>query len=69
MVFGGHVYQQTVDISMGTNCLRNKKKTSLHLTFRYADYVLSLNNPKFNYYLIYLEELEIKGTTEFGEDG
>ena len=64
---------------------RNKKKNILYinLTFRYIDDVLSLNNPKFNYYIgvIYPEELDIKDTAyalkwanyldrvEFDEDG
>ena len=60
---------------------RNNKKTSFNLTFRYIDDVLSLNNPKFNDYIIYPKELEIKDTTdapkwanyldhlEFDEDG
>ena len=61
-----------------------QKQTSFNLSFRYIDDVLSLNNPKFNYYIdvIYLKELEIKDTTdapkwanyldlhlEFDEDG
>ena len=72
--FGGHVYQQTVGILIGTNCAPlvadvflysyeadfvqhlqkskfKKQKTSLNVTFRYKDYVLSLNNPKFNDYI------------------
>ena len=28
-----------------------KQKTSFNLIFRYIDDVLSLNNPKFNYYI------------------
>ena len=44
-----------------------KQKTSFNLTFRYIDDVLSLNNPKFNDYIIdviYPKELEIKDTTD-----
>ena len=41
------------------------QKTSFNLTFRYKDDVLSLNNPKFNdYIVIYPKELEIKDTTD-----
>ena len=42
------------------------KTTSFNLSFRYIDDVPSLNNPKFNDYIniIYLEELEIKDTTD-----
>ena len=43
-----------------------KQKTSFNLTFHYIDYVLSLNNPKFNDYIdvIYPKELEIKNTID-----
>ena len=30
---------------------KKQKKTSFNITFRYIDDVLSLNNPKFNYYI------------------
>ena len=61
-----------------------KVKISFNLTFRCIDNVLSLNNPKFNDYniFIYPKELQIKDTTdapkwanyldlhlEFDEDG
>ena len=41
-----------------------KQKTTFNLTFRYihVDDVLSLNNPKFNDYIIYPNKLEIKDT-------
>ena len=48
--FGGHVYQQTVGIPMGTNCaplvayLFLYSYESFNLTFRHKDDVLSLNN-------------------------
>ena len=37
-----------------------KQKTSFIITFRHIDDVLSLNNPKFNYYVIDPKELEIR---------
>ena len=54
--FGGHVYQQTVGITMGT------------LISLFAMYMMLyhlINNPKVNYYIdvIYPEQLEIKDTT------
>ena len=88
MEFGGHVYQQTVGIPIGTNRASlvadlllysyeadfvhlqkskfKKQKISFNLTFRYINVVLSLNNPKFNYYIyvIYPKELEVKDTTD-----
>ena len=41
-----------------------KQKTTFNLTFRYihVDDALSLNNPKFNDYIIYPNKLEIKDT-------
>ena len=49
--------------------LRDKNKklvVSFNLTYRYIDDVLSINNYNFHNYvhLIYLEELDIKDTTE-----
>jgi len=47
---------------------KNKKKLaqSFNFTFRYIDYVLSLNNAKFGNFVdhIYLTELKIKDTTD-----
>ena len=45
---------------------KKQNKKSFNHTFRYIDDVLSLNNPKFNYYIdvMYPEELEIKDTTD-----
>ena len=82
-------FQQTVGISMGTNCAplladlflysyevdfiqgffkKNEKKLarSFNFTFRYIDYVLSLNNSRFGDFVdhIYPIELEIKDTTD-----
>ena len=71
--FGGNVYQQTVGIPMGTNCvlfvadlllysyetvqhlqkskLKKQTKNPFNITIHYIYNVLSLINPKLNYYI------------------
>ena len=73
---GGHVFQQTVGIPMGTNCaplladlflyLNEKLAQSFNFTLRNIDDVLSLNNFRFGDFAdrIYPIELEIKDTTD-----
>ena len=60
------LYSYEADFIQGL--IKDKKKklaVSFNLTFRYIDYVLSLDNPNFSDYLhpIYPKELEIKDTT------
>ena len=86
--FGELIFQQRVDIPMGTNCapllagwffysyeaefVQNLLKDQKHLakffnfTFRYIDYILSLQYPYFSQYLhvIYPRDLEINDTTD-----
>ena len=73
---GGHVFQQTVGIPMGTNCAplladlflysNEKLAQSFNFTLRNIDDVLSLNNFRFGDFAdrIYPIELEIKDTTD-----
>ena len=73
---GGHVFQQTVGIPMGTNCAplladlflysNEKLAQSFNFTLRNIDDVLSLNNFRLGDFAdrIYPIELEIKDTTD-----
>ena len=61
------LYSYEAEFIQNTSKSGNKKLAKhFNLTFRYIDDVLSLNNSKFsdNIDLIYLVELEIKGTTD-----
>ena len=89
VVFAGKVFQQTVGIPVGTNCVplladiflysyeadfiqsllsmgKEQLASRFNLTYRYINYVLSINNPEFENYLgqMYPAELKIKDTTE-----
>jgi hypothetical protein len=79
-MFGGRVFQQTVGIPMGTNCVLladlflysyeadfiQGLARSFDFTFRYVDDVLSLNNSRLGDFVdcIYPIELEIKDITD-----
>ena len=64
------LYSYEADFVQHLQKRKFKKQTKnpliLLLSFRYIDDVLSLNNPKFNYYIdvIHPKELEIKDTTD-----
>ena len=76
--FGGALFQQVVDIPLGTNCapllaeflqklVKDKKiheARAFNFTYRYIDDVLSINNSRFAecFPLIFPPELEIKET-------
>jgi hypothetical protein len=79
-MFGGRVFQQTVGIPMGTNCVLladlflysyeadfiQGLARSFDFTFHYVDDVLSLNNSRLGDFVdcIYPIELEIKDITD-----